>query len=134
MTAAVNIVKDNLLMANEDTNVQEMGADDIAIDQLIRGIEEYPCCCRHYVAATTVVFEYIQKLSGEAGNNQLSNVVMFENDMPEINHTTAALVIGNNLSVIEPLYYAQGAEPYVDGNYDASFSDRHSSMILYTTT
>ena len=110
ITAAVEIVKRNLKMADDADDLNLMEADKVPIDQLIMNSKE-KSCCRHYTAATTVVFEYIQKISAEAENDQLSDIVMFENHMPLQTHGTVAIARGNSVTVVEPTWYANKEMP-----------------------
>ncbi len=128
---AIDLAKTQLRIASSNEEAGEkMAADNIPIDQLIRGVQDSPTCCRHYTAAVTTIFEQMQILAKRAGNDLLDDIVAFENDMSEMAHATVAFARGNEVTVSDPLWYATGAIE----SPDATFSGSHANLTsLYRT-
>ncbi len=127
--AATEIIKKNLKITTDpNKGFEKLPQDQMPIDQLLQTQQEG--CCRHFTVATRVVFEQIQTLAAEQQNQNLNGIVAFENEMGEMGHATLALARGNEITTIDPFWYAAG----VQSTPDSTFDGRHGNITsLYRT-
>lgn len=127
--AAIDIVKKNMaVMTDAQKAFQRLPQDLLPIDQLLQSNQEG--CCRHFTVATRVVFDQIQNLAKENQNQSMEGIVTFENEMNEMGHATLALARGNEVTTIDPFWYAAGIQKTPDSTFDG----RHGNFgSLYRT-
>lgn len=127
---AADFTKSQLKIAGKDTPIQNMPSDKIPIDQLI--MEKGEGVCRHFTAATKVIFEEIQKIAAEKGNQNLADIVAFENHMPYLGHGDVAYVRGDEVTTTDTFWYA-GTKPGETPKLEATFDGQHGYSSLYFT-
>ena len=123
---SVEIVRRNLKVSEKGP--KDESSDTIPIDQLLRKGGEG--VCRHFTAAAAVVFEEIQKMAIKAGNENLGDITVFENEMPALAHASLAVSRGNDITVVEPYWYSQKdnkGEP-IRESMDGTFDGEHGNL------
>lgn len=127
--AATDIVRRNLkIFKDVEKAFGDLPADKIPVDQLLQTHEKG--CCRHFTVATRVVFEQIQQITREQQNHGLDGIIAFENEMDEMGHATLAFARGNEITTIDPFWYAAG----IQRTPDSTFDGRHGNFTsLYRT-
>ncbi len=127
--AAVDIVKKNLkIIGDPQKAFESLPQDQMPVDQLLQTGQEG--VCRHFTVATRVVLEQIQVLTQNKQNPSLNGIVSFENAMNEMGHATLALARGDEVTTLDPFWYATG----VQSTPDSTFDGRHGNITsLYTT-
>jgi hypothetical protein len=127
---AADFTKAQLKIADKNTPIENMSSDKIPIDQLI--MEKGEGVCRHFTAATKVIFEEIQKIAAEKGNQNLADIVPFENHMPFLQHGSLAYARGPEVTTTDSFWYA-GTEPNKTPTLEATFDGQHGYSSLYLT-
>ena len=128
--ASANIVKKHL---KEAKSSGASPSDTTPIDKLI--MTGMNACCRHFTAATKVVFEQIQTLAEKNSNTNLKDTVVFENTNPAIAHATLGIARGNNVTTIDTYWAKKNEDGSVkQDSLDSTFDGKHSNVTsLYST-
>lgn len=131
--ASLAIVEESFtkLASTEDAvSIEGLPADYVPIDHLIMGVDPKPTCCRHFTAATIVLFEQMQFLAQREENQNISKITAFENNMGEMHHSAVAFARGNDITITDSLWLTQG----MLDSPDATFTGKHANLSgLYTT-
>lgn len=127
---AADITKSQLKIAGKDTPIENMPSDKIPIDQLI--MEKGEGVCRHFTAATKIIFGEIQKIAAEKGNQNLADIVAFENHMPYFQHGCLSYARRDEVTNTDTFWYA-GTEPGKTPTLEATFDGQHGYSSLYLT-